>query len=229
MATFMSFAVLLLSALGASALSIADIGLMVLPDQGNPNNTDTCTFQDFNTLAVDLDTKVGIAEDNYMYTTTTMTTTTNNGVRRELQDNQGDITDLDNTNAVERHRKLVNCAVVCQGFTYGHCKLVYPSCAPRRELEEAESLEATLTTATTQNLRGGERQLQTPAPTVLANGFMSGYSVDHPNAGQLCADLKASMNADILGTPNRLSMSASCKALWRKSFKIGCIYTPALP
>ena len=204
----MAFAVLLLSALGASALSIADIGLMVLPDQGNPYNTDTCNSNDFGTLAVDLDYKINIAEDNYMYTTTT--TTTDNSVRRL------------NTKSTQGRRKLVNCAVVCANFAYGHCKLVYPSCAPRRELEEAA-------TATTQNLRGGERQLQTPAPTVLANGFMSGYSVDHPNAGQLCADLKASMNADILGTPNRLSMSASCKALWRKSFKIGCIYTPALP
>ena len=205
----MAFAVLLLSALGASALSIADIGLMVLPDQGNPYNTDTCNSNDFGTLAVDLDYKINIAEDNYMYTYTT-TTTTDNSVRHL------------NTKSTQGRRKLVNCAVVCANFAYGHCKLVYPSCAPRRELEEAA-------TATTQNLRGGERQLQTPAPTVLANGFMSGYSVDHPNAGQLCADLKASMNADILGTPNRLSMSASCKALWRKSFKIGCIYTPALP
>ena len=207
----MAFAVLLLSALGASALSIADIGLMVLPDQGNPYNTDTCNSNDFGTLAVDLDYKINIAEDNYMYTRTTTTTTTTDNSVRHL-----------NTKSTQGRRKLVNCAVVCANFAYGHCKLVYPSCAPRRELEEAA-------TATTQNLRGGERQLQTPAPTVLANGFMSGYSVDHPNASQLCADLKASMNADILGTPNRLSMTASCKALWRKSFKIGCVYTPALP
>ena len=220
MATFMSFAVLLLLAVGASALSIADLGLMVLPDQGNLYNTDTCTFQDFNTLAVDLDTKVGIAEDNYMYTTTTMTTTTNNGVRRELQDNQGDITDLDNTDSVERHRKLVNCAVVCANFAYGHCKLVYPSCAPRRELEEAA-------TPNSQNLRGSDRGLAV-VPTILANGFMSGYSVDHPDASKLCADLKASMNPEITSVPTRLSMSTSCKALWNKSLKIGCVYVPAL-
>ena len=213
----MAFAVLLLSALGASALSIADIGLMVLPDQGNPYNTDTCNSNDFGTLAVDLDYKINIAEDNYMYTrttTTTTTTTTDNSVRRL------------NTKSTQGRRKLVNCAVVCANFAYGHCKLVYPSCAPRRELEEAESLEATLTT--TQNLRGGERQLQTPAPTVLANGFMSGYSVDHPDASKLCADLKASMNPEITSVPTRLSMSTSCKALWNKSLKIGCIYVPAL-
>ena len=204
----MAFAVLLLSALGASALSIADIGLMVLPDQGNPYNTDTCNSNDFGTLAVDLDYKINIAEDNYMYSTTTTTTTTDNSVRHL------------NTNSTQSRRKLVNCAVVCANFAYGHCKLVYPSCAPRRELEEAA-------TANSQNLRGSDRGLAV-VPTILANGFMSGYSVDHPDASKLCADLKASMNSEITSVPTRLSMSTSCKALWNKSLKIGCVYVPAL-
>ena len=216
--TFMSFTVLLLSTIGrASALSIADIGLMVLPDQGNPSNTDTCTLQESSMLSSDLNQKIMVVEDNYSYTTTS---TTDMNVRRELQDNQ----DL-SMDTMHGHRKLVNCRWVCQGFAPGHCYIVYPSCTGYRELKEEESMEAT------QNLRGSERQLQTSsvATTVLANGFMSGFSVDHPQAAKLCADLKASMNVEILGIPNRMSsMSKSCRALWSKSFKIGCVYAPAL-
>ena len=56
---------LLLSAAGTSALSIADLGLMVLPDQGNAKNTDKCTATEFNNLAVDLDETARTFQDNY--------------------------------------------------------------------------------------------------------------------------------------------------------------------
>ena len=121
---WMTLAVLVLSTIGASALTIQDIALLVLPDEGNPNNADKCTKADFEALAIDLDEQARAIADNYV------------GHRRELNDEEHLVEVSSNlVTAGSGHRKLVNCAVVCAGIAYGHCKLIYPECAPRRQLE----------------------------------------------------------------------------------------------
>jgi hypothetical protein len=221
---------LLLSAAGTSALSIADLGLMVLPDQGNAKNTDKCTATEFNNLAVDLDETARTFQDNY-----TRKLQSSSSVRGE------ESMDLDIADATQGQRKLNNCAALCSGFPYGHCKVVYPICAPRRDLEEVGPVEATAP-----SLRGSERQLQQEtlgevpsdirnlqeaitSTTVDANGYMLGYGVDHPQAAALCEDLKAGLINEVLSIPNKVpGMTPSCKNLWRKSPIIGCVYMSAV-
>jgi hypothetical protein len=209
-------ALLVLSTVGASAQSIRDIGLMILVKDGNAS-PGTCTTDDFNRLAVDLDEKARTFDDSYP------------GGRRELQDTEIGTNDNHLDNQESGRRELVNCANVCSGFAYGSCKLVYPECAPRRELEE-ESLEQSVNTST-QNLRGGERQLQNPTRNVLSNGFMSGFSGGdnaNPKAVKLCADLTAGLKSQVVSLPDRLQLTGSCDSLWRGSTKIGCVFMSSL-
>ena len=209
--TFISLAILVFSTQGASALTIRDLALMILPDNGNTSNADICTKADFDALAIDLDEQARTFQDNYMKD------------RRELEETQElvveDYTDVTDSG----HRKLVNCAVVCQGFAAGHCKLVYPECAPRRQLVGPPIDDAV--NAATQNLRGSDRQL---AVTMLPNGFVKGYSLDDSEASKLCADLKAGLTPKVLDITKRVAMTGSCAALWRKQSSYGCVYVPAL-
>ena len=209
--------IILISIVGSSALSISDIGLLVLPDEGRSNSF-TCSTGDFNALAIDLDEKAKTFEDNYY--------NTNMSVRRELQEENGGVISNDVETVDSKHRNLVNCASVCAGFAYGHCKLVYPVCAPRRQLLDS-SMDDVVTSTISQSLRGSERQLG--VTTILANGFVSGYSVDHPDASKLCSDLKASLMPEVVDIPNHVAMTSSCDYLWRKPLKVGCVYMPAVP
>jgi hypothetical protein len=209
---WMSLAVLVLSTIGASALTIQDIALLVLPDEGNPNNADKCTKADFDALAIDLDEQARAIADNYV------------GHRRALKDNEHLVDESSNIVVAESgHRKLVNCAVVCAGFAYGHCKLVYPECAPRRQLVGAPIDNAATTPA--EGLRGSDRQL---AITMLENGFVKDYSVDDPEASSLCTDLMAALTPKVLDLTERVPLTGSCADLWRKQFSFGCVYVPAL-
>ena len=209
---WMSLAFLVLSTIGASALTIKDIALLVLPDEGNPNNADKCTKADFDALAIDLDEQARAVADNY------------DGHRRGLKDKNHLVDESSNiVMAGSVHRKLVNCAVVCAGFAYGHCKLVYPECAPRRQLV-GDPIDNAVTTHV-EGLRGSDRQL---AFTVLANGFVGDYSVDDPEASSLCADLMAALTPKVLDLTERVPLTGSCADLWRKQFSFGCVYVPAL-
>jgi hypothetical protein len=211
-----TLAALLLSAAGTSALSISDLGLMVLPDQGNAKNTDKCTATEFNNLAVDLDETARTVQDNYT---------------RQLQVDES--TDLELVDASQGQRKLNNCATLCLGFPTGHCKVVYPVCAPRRDLAEVTPVEAyaPFLRGSVGNVFSDSRNLQgaTTTTAVDANGFMLGYGVDHPQAAALCEDLKAGLINEILSIPNKIpGMTSSCKNLWRKNPIIGCVYMPAV-
>ena len=208
--------ILLLSVVGSSALSISDLGLMVLADEGKSNSL-TCSTGDFNAFAVDLDNKAKAFQYNYYFT-----------VRRELEEEKDGVISENVETTESKHRNLVNCATVCAGFAYGHCKLVYPECPQRRELLDMSMDDVvTTTTSISQSLRGSERQLE--VVTILANGFVSGYSVNQPYASKLCADLKASLMPEVLGIPNHIAMTSSCDTLWRKPLKVGCVYMPAVP
>ena len=208
-------ALLVLSTAGASAQSIRDIGLMILVKDGNAS-PGTCTTDDFNRLAVDLDEKARNFDDRYTG-------------RRELQETEIGIHDSHLDNQESGRRKLVNCATACGGFSIGSCKLVYPECAPRRELDE-KPMEQSVNTST-QNLRGGERQLPAQSLAVLSNGFMSGFSGGdnaNPKAIKLCADLTAGLKSQVVNLPDRLQLTASCDNLWRGSTKIGCVFMSSL-
>ena len=209
---------ILLSLVGSYALSISDIGLLVLPDEGR-SNAFTCSTGDFNALAIDLDETAKTFEDTYYYNT-------DMSVRRELQEENGGVISNDVETVDSKHRHLVNCASVCAGFAYGHCKLVYPECAPRRQLLDSP-MDDVVTSTISQNLRGSERQLE--VTTILANGFVSGYSVNDPSASKLCSDLKASLMPDVVDITNQVSMTKSCAYLWNKLPKVGCVYMPAVP
>ena len=209
---------ILLSLVGSYALSISDIGLLVLPDEGRSNSF-TCTTSDFDALAVTLDEKAMTFEDTYYYYN-------DMSVRRELQEENGGVISNDVETVDSKHRNLVNCASVCAGFAYGHCKLVYPECAPRRQLLDSP-MDDVVTSTISQNLRGSERQLE--VITILANGFVSGYSVNDPSASKLCSDLKASLMPDVVDITNQVSMTKSCAYLWNKLLKVGCVYMPAVP
>ena len=206
-------ALLVLSTAGASAQSIRDIGLMILVKDGNAS-PGTCTTDDFNRLAVDLDEKARTFDDRYT------------GGRRELQDTEIGTHDSHLDNQESGRRQLVNCATACGGFSIGSCKLVYPECAPRRELDE-KPLEQSVNTST-QSLRGGERQL---SRAVLSNGFMSGFS-GGDNASlqeiQLCADLTAGLRSQVVSIPDRLQLTGSCNSLWRGKIKMGCVFMSSL-
>lgn len=63
---------------------------------------------------------------------------------------------------------FVNCTNGCLVFVYGHCKLVYSECAPRRQLT-MKAMDDVVTTICHNLLRRG-RQLE--AKTILATGFV---------------------------------------------------------
>ena len=196
--------VLVLSKSGASALNIADIGVIILIDGAGTYNL-TCNQSTAEVISADLNAALQSYTNSY------------NGV--------------ENTNSqvadTGSHRKLPSCSQLCAGFKPGHCQIVYPQCPGWRRQLASGHHEQGITTG----LRGSDRNLMLSSSmttalnqTVLSNGYFAGYTVSDDNARQYCIDLKAQVASELYTIPNKLGLLGTCNSLFRKSFKLGCVY-----